>query len=252
MRLNTFTLFILLYIPVLTSYADVTEYDIEVVIFEDLSGKYIDSEQWPRLEHSELPEQEQIVVEDIEALETTYPEGNDVINISSNKLNVSTLDEHIKRLNASSRYHVLVHKSWKQTGLDAESAINIHVNSEDDAITNKKTPLKSFNSELGNANIENENKLTSSVSGDIKIILGRYLHIYTDLIYKRPDASNSPMAASLNNNQLKEFSIKTHRRMRSKELHYIDHPLVGILVMALPVEKTAEKQEEKKAENATQ
>jgi hypothetical protein len=37
--------------------------------------------------------------------------------------------------------------------------------------------------------------------------------------------------------RIEEYPIKFHRRMRSKELHYLDHPLVGILVMAKPVEK---------------
>jgi hypothetical protein len=97
---------------------------------------------------------------------------------------------------------------------------------------------------LGN---DNDNA-SSSISGEIKIILGRYLHIYTDLIYKRPNTSYAPVLASSQNDQFKEFSIKSHRRMRSKELHYIDHPLVGVLVMALPVEKS----EEEAPEQATQ
>ena len=33
------------------------------------------------------------------------------------------------------------------------------------------------------------------------------------------------------------YPIKNHRRMRSKVLHYIDHPLVGILVQINPVKK---------------
>jgi hypothetical protein len=33
------------------------------------------------------------------------------------------------------------------------------------------------------------------------------------------------------------FHMKNHRRMRSKELHYIDHPLVGMLIQINPVVK---------------
>ena len=32
--------------------------------------------------------------------------------------------------------------------------------------------------------------------------------------------------------------MQMHRRMRSKELHYIDHPLVGLLIQINPTEKT--------------
>ena len=57
MRLHQYlALFLTLYIPALASYAEVTEYDIEVVIFEDLSSRYVNSEQWPRLEHQLLSE----------------------------------------------------------------------------------------------------------------------------------------------------------------------------------------------------
>jgi hypothetical protein len=38
----------------------------------------------------------------------------------------------------------------------------------------------------------------------------------------------------------KEYPIKSHRRMRSRELHYLDHPMVGILVMAMPVKRNKE------------
>ncbi|MCK4708648.1 MAG: hypothetical protein KAU21_08530 [Gammaproteobacteria bacterium] len=35
---------------------------------------------------------------------------------------------------------------------------------------------------------------------------------------------------------LASFRLQDHRRMRSKELHYIDHPLFGIIVKAMPYE----------------
>ncbi len=34
------------------------------------------------------------------------------------------------------------------------------------------------------------------------------------------------------------YPLNSHARMRSKELHYIDHPLVGMLIQINPVEKT--------------
>ena len=39
---------------------------------------------------------------------------------------------------------------------------------------------------------------------------------------------------------LADFPLKIHRKMRSKELHYIDHPLFGILVEIRPAQSEDE------------
>lgn len=246
MRLHYLPQFLMFFIPALTCYGEVNEYDIEIVIFEDLSSRYIDSEQWPKLEHLLLPEQPETATEinadSSKAVEAAAPVGNDVINIISN--DTGMLDEYTKTFNSSARYNVLVHKAWRQAGLDAESAIDIHINSKKNAIKKSPAPLTSFNSELGDDN----DKTSSSIKGIIRVTLGRYLHIYTDLIYKRPNTSYSPALTSSQNGEFREFSIKSHRRMRSRELHYIDHPLIGILVMVLPVEKPEKKTKEHTAQ----
>jgi len=85
------------------------------------------------------------------------------------------------------------------------------------------------------------------LEGKITIELSRYLHTHVDLVLRRPRLSADPvldnaveeayLAANaadtriLNNHQLRE-----HRRMRSKNLHYIDNPEFGMLVLITPYE----------------
>jgi len=57
------------------------------------------------------------------------------------------------------------------------------------------------------------------LSGLIRMSRGRYLHLDTDLVLN-DSATSQP------------YRIKLHRRMRSEELHYVDHPRLGILVQA--------------------
>lgn len=239
MRYFYLSAFFAFLLPALTCHAEVSEYDIEVVIFEDISTRYANSEQWPRLEHQILSEQHETTVGvnagDIK--KTADPEANDVIIISSS--DTGMLNKYTKTIQASARYNVLVHKAWRQAGLDAASAINIPVSSNDSSTTSTPAAVNGLDASPA---INSDPR--SSISGEIKIILGRYLHIYTDLIYKRPNTSFSQSLTPVQSDQLKEYSIKSHRRMRSKELHYIDHPLVGILVMALPVEKEEVKVQE--------
>jgi hypothetical protein len=57
--------------------------------------------------------------------------------------------------------------------------------------------------------------------GLVRISLGRYLHIDTDLALSIADAEDGSQQT---------VRVRDHRRMRSGELHHIDHPGFGILV----------------------
>ena len=63
------------------------------------------------------------------------------------------------------------------------------------------------------------------------------------MIYQQPRKDAVPERQDQASPQYNVYPINFHRRMRSKELHYLDHPIVGILVKALPVEKQEEPKE---------
>jgi len=101
--------------------------------------------------------------------------------------------------------------------------------------------------------------------GKITIALSRYLHTYANLILRRPRLSvdpvlsNAPQNAYLAANSadtriLNNHRIKEHRRMRSKNLHYLDHPEFAMLILITPYEvvEVAEGFEEESIENETE
>ncbi len=57
------------------------------------------------------------------------------------------------------------------------------------------------------------------LEGLVRVTRGRFLHLDTDLRLRASDGSGS-------------YRIKLNRRMRSDELHYIDHPKLGIIIRA--------------------
>jgi len=85
------------------------------------------------------------------------------------------------------------------------------------------------------------------LEGKITIVLSRFLHTYIDLVLRRPRQAAGPAPSDaatetaqsvdtadahiLNNHHLRE-----HRRMRSKNLHYIDSPEFGMLILITPYE----------------
>ncbi len=62
------------------------------------------------------------------------------------------------------------------------------------------------------------------------VSIGRYLHVWVDMIYREPIAISPKIDGDDQEFILPAYGIKMHRRMRSNELHYIDHPKVSMLV----------------------
>ena len=85
------------------------------------------------------------------------------------------------------------------------------------------------------------------LEGKITISLSRYLHTYTDLILRRPRLSADPVlenaaeaeyraAHAADTRILNNHLLREHRRMRSKNLHYIDSPEFAMLILITPYE----------------
>jgi hypothetical protein len=61
------------------------------------------------------------------------------------------------------------------------------------------------------------------LDGILRVYRLRYLHVDVDLVYHRSGVDTP-------------FRFQTSRRMRSGELHYLDHPLFGLLILVTPLE----------------
>lgn len=173
-------------------------YEIEIIIFERLGQPYLNAEAWP----------ESVSIPDITRAADIVPAAEkrtrrQVASIPKANLR---LNSELNKLMRSRGYRVLAHVGWLQPGQSLKRAIPVHIYSGMDP-QNSRQPVD-----------------TPTLEGTVTVALGRYLHIYSDLIYRpQPGASS--------------YRIDTNRRMRSRELHYVDHPLVGMLVLATPYKK---------------
>lgn len=209
---------------------DIQEYDVEIIIFEDAHARYINTESWNQASHTDAMV--------IASNNTQYEPAKNTnkLNNSSTQLykNIAPaiLNNEYKRINSSSEYKVLLYTAWRQTGLSEENAFDINID------------------QLENTH---RTKSENAITGTLKVVLARYLHLYGQLEYIRNETVTINNNATNNTagqtdgfglkheeNQIavNKFPIEIRRRMRSKELHYIDHPLVGILVQINPVDKT--------------
>ncbi|MGD8909653.1 MAG: CsiV family protein [Chromatiales bacterium] len=112
----------------------------------------------------------------------------------------------------SSNYRPLYHVAWRQQVVDPNQAQSLYIYLPPDA---------------GQSGPTNPPKL----EGTLKIGVKRYLHLETDLLLRLPAASGGRDDYFMGP-AFRSYRMQAKRRMRSGKLHYLDHPVLGILVQA--------------------
>ena len=121
------------------------------------------------------------------------------------------MENRVKAINRQRHLRPLLHLSWVQAVPPREQPEPFEISAPSD--TEKR------------------------LHGFISLTAGRYLHIHTDFRYSVPSAGQAPMLADARPVTLDEsyLAFEQHRRMRSGELHYLDHPKLGVIVQVDPV-----------------
>jgi len=206
MKLITLLISLCLFFPLtaLSATDDVKEYSwftIEVISFSRNKNSQL-TEKWPFVPPIE-------VIEDItltpELPDFTDNNQLDIIPVPDDEME---LKKQAYSLGRSSSITIQSHQAWRQKGLDKENAPWINLSSKNERLT-----------------------------GKIQISLARYLHANLDMSILNPDWNQSQVSyentLSDNSNMTrtsKQIPFISHRRMRSGELHFIDHPLAGVLI----------------------
>lgn len=183
--------------------------------------------------------------------------------------------EEVTRLVESPRYELLLHVAWRQPGVERDKALPVWLRggriygSEYTSIDNQLELLESIPRVDGSESGADQNFTFDEQSleaielqlleqqalrahqglyefeGKITVALSRYLHTYTDLVFRRPRLSVDPVTTNAPQDQylaayaadtriLNNHSLKEHRRMRSKNLHYLDNPEFAMLILITP------------------
>lgn len=119
------------------------------------------------------------------------------------------------RLQRSNVYRVVFHRAWIQPVPDRDQLQPMLIQVGDRV--------------AGNARIE----------GFLGITRGRYLHLDARLWYAiNPDesASTTMTESGLAPDEPSYMELREQRRMRSGELHYLDHPKFGVLARVDPIQ----------------
>ena len=168
--------------------------------------------------------------------DTRLPAVPRVRSLAPEELTLGDAREIIDRLGA---YQLLGHGGWQQAGL--EQAISQPV---DMALLGLRNP-----------------------TGTLTLYLGRFLHVQANLVFRAPQSAAEPAAELVpapaeesaasrfgfqtnpltleRFNLAERFRLDTERNaMRSGELHYIDHPRFGVLILVTPAPEPEEPTDE--------
>jgi len=209
----------------MTQAEDIRNYQVEVVIFENLDPAARQSEQWPSQTKLQLPSP---MVELGSPADSKL--GFRLLPASSFKLN-----QDAQQLADSHNYRILLHTAWRQPGLEPQVALPVHLTktvlAETQAAATSGTPPPAI-----------PPASSKVLDGYLKLMLSKYLHAEINLTYHDTSAAvttadtASPPAVAAAAIVVPVYELKETRKMRSKELHYIDSPVLGMLIEITPLQ----------------
>jgi len=209
---------------------EVRQYKVEMILFthlgkdDRLSEQGLSEPQWLNLENAvEI------------SLDGDEPNYQILSNADMDLIDIRSV------LQRSARYQVLRHIAWYQPGVSHAAARPVRIQGGTDFSAQHQYQVPQSMSVDINKPIDETQPIlpVKQIDGTVKVALGRYLHFYTDLIFVRPlPIQANEQVPEEQSDALSPFTyyrVKSHRRMRSRELHYLDHPLLGILVQITPL-----------------
>lgn len=165
------------------------------------------------------------------------------------------LAETARRLRRSSRFEPLLHVAWRQPTYERARARPVLLY---DGMSEPLSP-EERSATMAPARNTRTGPPNPRLVGTVKLSVARYLHFATDLLYRLPVIQQAAVPVpdfdlwydrpypTLREPQgpayrleewqaMRGFRMRESRRMRSKVMHYLDHPLFGLVVLITPVE----------------
>lgn len=249
-------------------------YQIEIIVFENMDQAGLSSEAWPL--NPGLPDFDNIIElmppqmagskdSGMINLDNTISggpgmgavSGSTAVNPNITAMGIAMPDPYqllpddelnLKsqeiKLSSSERYYPLLHVAWRQPVLSEDDAKAVHIYSHMDDLQTDDVQASadslaippSSESFIYQISTNNEPPL-KVIDGTVKVTLGKYLHLDTDLLYRiqAEDTNEFSIFGFRSRDETPDvFRMHESRRMRSGELHYFDHPLFGMLALITP------------------
>ncbi len=191
-------------------------FDIEIILFAHGSKGAGSTESWPMDPGHPNWSQTTTIQPDVSppttivdlSEEKIATEASPLELLSDDQWRLTAEEEQLKR--TKGRIEPLLHLAWRQPVLGKTKAIPIYLRTSETV-------------QSGLPRLE----------GVITVSVQRYLHVDLDLLLNQSASRLSTESESglLLNDDAKSFRYIGTRKMRSSELHYMDHPKMGALIL---------------------
>lgn len=209
-------------------------YQVEMIIFSHITPTSLNSEQWP------------IITSPAINLKTAWgltPSKASVTNSDAAKTYTLLPDYDFKQNDVASkllkdpRYQVILHVAWRQPLTSAKHARWIHIYGGKGYDEDGNVTLNS---------IDGATPYTDArywqIDGTVRFDVHRYINSSYNLFMGVPTRQVRDMDTTNRFNDadssLVFFNLNQNRRMKSKELNYIGHPLFGALVYVTKIKES--------------
>ena len=192
--------------------AAVDWYTVELLVFAERGSAGLEEETWSASPGSP------------DTSGATLPGEGDFQLVPRSELELAGV---ARQLDRSGRYRTLLLTGWRQPGFGPRRAIPVQVRSDDGG----GGLLAAGAGLFGGVDSANQRP---SIEGIVRVHRSRFLHVLVDLLYSRPEPATQTTEAVAVGFTPSLFRLTESRRMRSRELHYYDHPLFGVLVKITP------------------
>lgn len=204
-------------------------YQIEVIVFEQGGEAALQEEAWDT--DPAMPAVEESIALTAPGESPLEGPGPHAFRILPDEArNLTKTHQHLER---AADITPILYLAWRQTGMPKAEAprIQLHVPPRDGepetpgAREPEQDPSETALPVLGSLKLMEEPPPPPRpvLDGTLRLYVARYLHAEVDLVHHR-EGVDTP------------FRLVTSRRMRSGELHYLDHPLFGVLIKVVPFE----------------
>jgi len=217
------------------SSADEKWYQVEVLVFERRGSSVLAQESWdPDPGHPPIEASIALIAPGESPLEGSGPHAFRIL--PEDALILNKVRGH---LNNSSETTPILHVGWRQPGVRKDDAqwVNLYLPPRDGGAAREPRNLlgQAQREGVADASVQGQPALIPLdalqepvvsppvLDGTIRVHLARYLHADVDLVFHRDDVEFP-------------FRLAASRRMRSGELHYLDHPVFGVLIKVVPLE----------------
>lgn len=202
------------------------QYQVEIIIYSQITPQAVQSEQWPITPAFQLPSSRYVNL--VQAADDTPITDNQIQLLPAKDFKLKHVQ---RRINNNPDYKTIMHIAFRTAAQSPRQAVPIHIQGGTSFLPNGD-----------HANgTESTDGIQQQVNGMISLNVQRYFNVAFNLTFSAPLQQIASLSKDNYYNTLDSglmhFHLLQNRRMRSNELNYIDFPLYGIVMKIFPIKQ---------------